>query len=70
MSSEQNYPQTMSEVNKLSKKGVVKNTANEEGKLISTIFLRSKSDSSNQKILNLDYLKQNWEFNYFKMEDI
>lgn len=60
----------MSEVNKLSKKGVVKNTANEEGKLISTIFLRSKSDSSNQKILNLEYLKQNWEFNYFKMEDI
>lgn len=60
----------MSEVNKLSKKGVVKNTANEEGKLISTIFLSSKSDSSNQKILNLEYLKQNWEFNYFKMEDI
>ena len=60
----------MSEVNKLSKKGVVKNTANEEGKLISTIFLRSKSDSSNQKILNLEYLKQNCEFNYFKMEDI
>lgn len=58
--SEQNYPQIMSEVNKLSKMGIAKNTANEEGKLISTIFLRSKSDSSNQKILNLKYLKQNW----------
>ena len=43
----QNYQQIMLKVNKLLKKGIVINTAHEEGEFISSMFLRSKLDGTN-----------------------
>ena len=70
MKNGQNSPQIMSEVNKLLKKGIVINTAHEEGEFISPIFLRSKPDGTNRVILNLKNLNQPLEYNHFKMETI
>ena len=47
MKSGQNYQQIMLKVNKLLKKGIVINTAHEEGEFISSMFLRSKLDGTN-----------------------
>ena len=66
----QNYPQIMSEVNKLLKKGIVINTAHEKGEFISPIFLRSKADGTNRVIFNLIILYQTLEYNHFRIETI
>ena len=47
MKSGQNYQQIMLKVNKLLKKGIVINTAHEEGEFISSMFLRSELDGTN-----------------------
>ena len=47
MKSGQNYQEIMLKVNKLLKKGIVINTAHEEGEFISSMFLRSKLDGTN-----------------------
>ena len=47
MKSGQNYQQIMLKGNKLLKKGIVINTAHEEGEFISSMFLRSKLDGTN-----------------------
>lgn len=47
MKSGQNYQEIMLKVNKLLKKGIVINTAHEEGEFISSMFLRSELDGTN-----------------------
>ena len=47
MKSGQNYQQIMLKVNKLLKKGIVINTAHEEGEFIRSMFLRSELDGTN-----------------------
>ena len=49
MKNNQNSPQIMSEVNKFIKKAI--NATHDEGEFISSIFLRSKPDGTNQVIL-------------------
>ena len=60
----------MSEVNKLLKKGIVINTAYEDGEFIPPIFLRWETDGTIRVILNLKNLNQTLEYNHFKMETI
>ena len=66
----QKSSQIVSEVNKLLKKGIVINTAHQEGESISPIFLSSKPDVTNQVIVNLKNLNQTLEYNHFIMETI
>ena len=47
MKSGQNYQEIMLKVNKLLKKGIVINTAHEEGEFIPSMFLRSELDGTN-----------------------
>lgn len=47
MKTSESSPHILSDVNKLLKKGIMVNTAHEEGGLISPIFLRPKSDGNN-----------------------
>ena len=56
------------EVNKLLKKGVIKNSKPEELEYISPVFLRKKQDGSHRLILNLKFLNKHLEYNHFKMD--
>lgn len=70
MKTSESSPHILSDVNKLLKKGIMVNTAHEEGELISHIFLRPKSDGNNWVILSLKNLNQSLEYNQFNMETI
>ena len=54
-------------VNKLLKKGIVKNSKPEELEYISPVFLRKKQDGSHRLILDLKSLNKNLEYSHFKM---
>ena len=58
------------EINKLLQKGVVKESHNEPGEFISSIFLRPKPDGSYRTILNLKTLNEFVEYHHFKMDTL
>ena len=63
-------PQIMSEENKRLNKGLVINPAHEEWNFISSIFLKSRPDWTNQGILNLENLNETLDYNLFIMETV
>ena len=60
----------MSEENKRLNKGLAINPAHEEWNFISSIFLKSRPDWTNQGILNLENLSETLDYNLFKMETV
>jgi len=58
------------ELDKLLKKGVIKETTHCEGEYISTIFIRPKKDGTYRLILNLKNLNEHVEYHHFKMDTL
>ena len=58
------------EIEKLLKKGVIKEPTHETGEFISPIFLLPKSPDSYRLILNLKKLNEHMPYTHFKMETI
>ena len=59
-----------SEIEKLLKKGVIKECEHEEGEYISPIFLSPKKDGGYRLILNLKNLNNYVQYSHFKMETL
>ena len=58
------------EIDKLPKKGVVKECEHENGEFISPIFVTPKKDGGYRLILNLKDLNEDVKFSHFKMETL
>lgn len=58
------------EIDKLMKKGVIKESHNDQGEFISPIFLRPKPDGSYRTILNLKTFNEFVEYHHFKMDTL
>ena len=56
------------EIDKLLKKGVIKETTHCEGEYTCTIFIRPKKDGTYRLILNLKNLNEHVEYYHFKMD--
>ena len=59
-----------SEIDKLLKKGVIKECEHEEGEYISPIFVSPKKDGGYRLILNLKNLNNYIQYSHFKMETL